>query len=204
MNDSDGWRWYQIDGKRYVSVTKVLDMYVPDQLKKWYIKNSSNAVKKKKEETASIGSEIHNQVHQGKDERYNHLAKTLGFETLRSEFVVRSKHGWAGQADRLVKYGGKTYLLDVKSGRFGPSAGSQMAAYSLALEEEGTRVDGIAVVSIPRDPGENAGFFDYSKNFENCKYAWCVAFDYFKFMNYKKLEGWEFFGERTAIQFDWR
>jgi hypothetical protein len=114
-----------------------------------------------------------------------------------------SKLGFAGQVDRLVEFEGKNYILDVKTGRFGTSAGAQMAAYSLAANEAGTDVQGIAVVSISRDGIGAAQFFDYSKNIENCQYAFLAAFDYWKFSNYKALQDWEFFNGKAVLSYDW-
>lgn len=201
-NDGNGFRWYEIGGAKYVSVTTVLDCFVPPQLKNWMIRNSAKSIEKKKQDTASIGSQIHANVHAGSDERFNSLAKDSGFKTIKSEFVVKSKLGFAGQVDRLIELAETKYIIDVKTGRFGATAGAQMAAYLLAANEAGEDVRGIGVVSIPRD-GSNPGWFDYSKNLENCQYAFLCAFEYWKFQNYKKLIGWEFQSFKTPHEFQW-
>lgn len=202
MKDENDWRWYQIDGKNYLSVTTILDGFMEQGLKRWLTNTMPQKIHERKEETAKAGSEIHASVHLGVDDRFNALALTLEMETIKSEFIVKSLNGFAGQADRLVKMNDRLYLIDVKTGRFGPKAGAQMAAYKMALAEEGILVDGIGVVHIPRDGGE-AKWFDYSKHQEDCEYAFCCAFDFFKFMNYKKLSDWPPQREKTATRYHW-
>ena len=205
-SDENGWRFYQIEGKRYISVTQVLDSFVEDYLKKWFIKNSAKAIEKRKSETAAIGSKIHDDIKNGTDNRFNALAEKLGIVPIQREFVVWSKLGYAGQADQrstIASVGNKVYILDNKTGSFGPKAGLQMAAYKMACNERGLNVDGIGVISVPRDPTKDAQFFDYSAHMEDCEYAFCCALDMFKTMYYKKLSNWEFQGIKSVLQYNW-
>jgi hypothetical protein len=47
-NDQNNVRWYENNGKKYISVTQVLDCFVPPQLKNWFKNNSAKAIDKKK------------------------------------------------------------------------------------------------------------------------------------------------------------
>lgn len=202
-NDQDGWRWYTIDGKKYVSVTTVLDCWVPPQLKQWFIKTTPEAITKKKEETAQKGTDIHAKTEAGTEDRFSEMLKKEEMTVQRSEIVVCSKHGWAGRFDHEVLRNGRLGILDVKTGRFGPQSGAQLGAYTLAANENGGNVEWIGVASVPRDPKKPAAFYDYTKNFDNCQYGWVTIFDFWKFMNYKKLATWEFFGPKTTISYRW-
>lgn len=201
-NDDRGMRWYEVDGEKYISVTQVLDCFVPPELKGWFIKNSAKSIEKRKAETAEIGSLIHQNVHLGTEERFNLLAHEKGMKTIKSEFVVTSTLGFAGQVDRMIDMDGKRYIVDIKTGRFGSTAGAQLGAYSIAANQAGADAQGIGVISIPRNGGP-AQYFDYSKNFENCQYAFLAAFDFWKFQNYKQLEGWKPFEKRAVLCFEW-
>lgn len=204
-NDEDGFRWYTIDGKKYVSVTTVLDLIVERQLKNWFIKTSQEDILKKQEETKKIGSELHEQAATGNEDRFNQLIKSLEMDIIDSETVVCSSNGWAGRYDYKVRRNGKLGLLDAKSGKFGAKTGLQLGAYSLAANEKGDDIREIGVISLPRDLTKEAKHFDYSKNFDNCQYTWCAMFDVWKHINYKKLlnMNWEFFGKKTTIQYKW-
>jgi hypothetical protein len=199
--DEDNWRWYEFDGKKYISVTFVVDRYVKDYLRKWWVDNPKSKIEKRLEETSKIGSDLHEQAHENKEPRVMQLFEEKNIETLKSEFVVHSKHGYAGQCDRMVKMDGKTYLMDFKTGSFGTHAGAQLAGYALAVEESGTKVDGIGVVKLPRDGIGKAEFFDYSKNMDKCRYAFLCGLDLFRFHEYKKLEKWEFQEMRSVLDY---
>jgi len=192
--DNQGIRWYEVDGKEYISVTAVLGNWVPIQLKKWFINKKPEEIEKRRKETADKGSELHAKAEAGTEDRVTSLLQSEGMEILEQEIVVCSEDGWAGTVDVKVKQGDRILMLDIKTGRFGPTAGAQLGAYSLTDPE----VTGFGVIKLPRDEKQPAQFFDYSANFDNCRYAWGCIFDYWKFQNYKQLSHWEFFGKRTA------
>lgn len=201
MTDEDGWRWYKANDQKYISVTQVLDSWVPPALKKWFIGTSKTAIDKKKTETAAQGSQIHEEARKGENNAFNELIEERGIQVLQSELMVLHHLGFAGTLDHYIKMGDKRYIVDVKTGRFGQVA-AQLGAYSLAATSMGMPVDGIGVISLPRD-GTKAQFFDYSENIENCQYAWCNLFDYWKFANYKKLLDWPPFKVKAVIYYKW-
>ena len=200
--DSDGWRIYRDGETRYISVTTVLDYFVPQKLKNWFIKTNGEDVAKRKEETASKGSEIHDQAQQGTEDRLNRLMEEMGITPKDKEFVVSSKNGWAGTVDLTAYLDGKLYLIDIKTGQFGHAA-LQLAAYTLAHNEAGGGVEGNAVISLPRDPTQPAKWFEYSAHMEQNQYAWACAFDVFKHAYYKKLLEWPCFEIKTVFQYNW-
>lgn len=205
--DKDGWRIYQIDNKPYVSVTEVLSYFVPQKLKNWFIKTSAGQIEKRRSETAKQGSDIHKQAEEGTEARLNALMSDLGMETIKNEFIVHSKHGWAGTVDKLVRWKGKNWLIDEKSGSFGHAA-LQIGGYSLAANEMGMNVEGIGVISLPRDLTQPAKYFDYTDyegapDMEENQYAWCTAFDTWKREYYKKLQSYEWYATKTVFQYNW-
>lgn len=200
----DGWRYYEDDqSKRYISVTQVLDLAVEDTLKKWFIKSSAGKVERTQTDTAQKGIDLHERASIGIEDRFNGLIKSRGIEILDTEVVTFSKIGFAGQRDYKAVIDGKKYILDVKTGFFGAKAGAQLGAYSLAANERGEDIEGIGIISLPRDETKPAQFFDYSANFENCQYGFCSIFDYFKFTYHKKLKGWEFQSKKSVLNYEW-
>lgn len=199
--DEDGWRIYRIEEKPYISVTQVLDFFVDQKLKNWFVKTSASQITKRKEETANQGSNIHQLAHDGTEPRLNALFSNMGAEIIESEFLVKSKNGWAGTVDKTIRLGNKNYLVDIKTGRFGHAA-LQLAAYTLAHNEEGGDIQGVGVISLPRDGGE-AKFFDYSEHMEQSQYAWCCGFDVWKHHYFKKLLSLEWFETKTALSYNW-
>lgn len=206
-----GWRWYESNGIKYVSVTQVLQFFVDEGLKAWFIKTSPKAGEKRREETAAQGSAIHQSAHEGKEDRLNVLMTEMGMETIASEIVVVSKNGWAGQVDRIVKYKGKQWLLDLKTGKFG-DVHAQMGAYSLAANEMGYNIEGMGVVSLPRDLTKAARYFDYTDyedetgaypTMEENQYAWCACFDAWKRHYYKQLTAMPWYGIKTVLAYNW-
>lgn len=199
-----GWRWYEHNGQKHISVTQVLGFFPDPGLTKWYIKSTPEQIEQRKLETASQGTEIHTQAHQGKEDRLNGLLETIGAKTIASEVVVVSKNGWAGQADRIIEINGKKYVIDLKSGKFGNVA-YQLAAYSLAANEVGFGLEGMGVISLPRDLTKEAKWFDYSAHMEMNQYRWCCLFDAWKGLPfvYKHILDWPFFNVKTALNYNW-
>ena len=209
MNDADGWRWYRVAGNNYASVTGVMAWFVHPKFKAWMINNSPKKIENVSATTAAMGSEIHDKAHAGTEDRLTKLLQDNKMEILEQEFPVYSKHGWAGRCDLKIKYNDKIYLVDIKSGRFG-HVGMQLGGYTLAENEHGANVEGIGVISLPRDLERPAAFFDYSAHFDNCLYAWCTCFDTWKFGMFAdkalrvKIENEPWAQTKTVLQYDWR
>jgi hypothetical protein len=60
--DDNGFRWYPRDGHKHISVTTVLDCIVHNRLKNWFKNTSKNAINKKTQQTADIGTAIHKAI----------------------------------------------------------------------------------------------------------------------------------------------
>jgi hypothetical protein len=201
VDPETNWRWYEVDGKRYISVTQVLDSWVPPTLKNWFKNNSAAKIEKVKTETAKIGSDLHALSAAGGEDRFNSLIKEKGITIIDSEVVRINPMGWAGQRDHKAEINGKRYILDTKTGSIGPQSFAQCAAYALAANANGENIEGIGVISLPRDPARPAQFFDGSAHLSECMYGWCCIYDFWCFYNYKKLLNWEFANKRATVYY---
>lgn len=87
--------------------------------------------------------------------------KDNDIEILEHEKTIFSEeHGYAGTCDLIVKnrQSGKTFLVDVKTGKdIYPEAFLQLSAYKQALEEEGIKIDHIAVCLLQEDKSYKFG-----------------------------------------------
>lgn len=79
--------------------------------------------------------------------------------------VVSQKYGYAGTLDLIVKTkNGRTLIVDCKTGKdIYNEAYLQLSAYRQALREEGTEVDGVAVLLLQEDGG-----YKYQPTEEDC------------------------------------
>lgn len=214
FSDDDGWRIYEKDGEKFLSVTLILSCVVHEKLKNWFIKNSQNAVKKRSSSTAEIGTNIHTMVEtDGKDcppeleghlKEWTRLKQLHNIKPIFNEKLVTHPLGFAGQVDLYADTEfGKT-VIDIKSGRVTTQAGWQMAAYRLALLASGYPVDAMAVISIPRD-GKPAKLFKY-EHIDFCTQRFLSAFECFKGLYWSKLDkiGFKQWKEFSPQGFDWR
>lgn len=128
--DERGWRWYEVDGVKLISVTQVLDVIQHYQLSNWFKNNSANKIQKVKDETANFGSSMHKIVEIdlqndqfGTNKKINlddplqnpELAKAYGnwidtkikneIKSTHTETMVYSlKYGFAGQLDLIGSF----------------------------------------------------------------------------------------------------
>ena len=80
--------------------------------------------------------------------RYADFIEDVAPEFLKTEFQVFAPH-YAGTVDRLAIIDGETFVLDIKTSKsVHPSHWAQTAAYARALEAEGTKIDGIAILHL--------------------------------------------------------
>lgn len=106
----------------------------------------------------------------------NHVEIVESEKTLYSE-----KYGYAGTADLIVKINGSgTYVVDTKTGKdIYPEVALQLSAYKQALEENGTKIDGMAALLLetgaddkPTGKYKFATQQDYFEEFLACKKLW--------------------------------
>lgn len=181
--DEDGWRWYERDGKKYLSVTLVLSCVVHEKLKSWFIRNSQNKVKTAVKNAANLGTKIHaaveadikGKVHKIDPEiaqafaNWKELKRTKVTPFESEVYVYSETLGVAGQLDLLGEYNKKMSVMDIKTGRYDVKAGWQMAAYKHCYEEMHNIKDlGMVGIQIPRDGSE-------IRTFEYEHYDWCMS-----------------------------
>ncbi len=210
IEDSDGWRFYTeddaIDGRKYISVTKILDCAVPEKLQQYMKKNSANAQAKRMTETADIGTAIHalveNDLKGIEQEIPTHLAspfrlwqetrKKHNIKPMHTEIMcVSRKYGFAGTCDMVAEIDGVKCVADLKTGFFSTKAGFQISAYRMALIEMGIIDDsyGMAGIQIKRD-GSGATVFKY-EHLDWCLKAFVSCFEVWKSLYFTKLNKME-------------
>ena len=65
--------------------------------------------------------------------------------------VISNNHMYCGTLDMMAKIKGEVYILDIKTGKdIYPSVELQLSAYQKALEENGERVDKLAVLLLEK------------------------------------------------------
>lgn len=165
--DERGWRWYEVDGVKLISVTQVLDVIQHFQLSNWFKNNSANKIQKVKDATASFGSSMHKIVEMDLQndqhgtekkitidnpelakgyENWTKLKNDNHIQSTHTETMVYSlKYGFAGQLDSIGTFKFKNppnahrthAVQDLKTGRFSIKTGWQIAAYRRAAIEMG-------------------------------------------------------------------
>lgn len=217
-SELNGWRIYCHDAKSleegyfYFSVTAILEVIEHKKLSEWKIKNSKNAVAKRKKESANLGSRIHSVVEQSlnnqqlKEEdqdlkefydRFKGFQEKNQIKTHATEEVVFSeRYGYAGQFDGLIDWKGHKCVSDLKTGRSYPiKTGWQLAAYKYAYEEM-TGESGIGMVGFhqPQDqPNKDPVPFQY-RHYESCYLAFLSALNCFRMLYFNELKklGWKY------------
>lgn len=204
-NDEDGFRWYQIDGKKYISTTEVLDCVQPKKLQNWFKKTSPGQIEKRSTESAKVGSDIHHLIrsnlegselpiledYRGPYAQWLELRNKHRISAVKTEEVVYSKLlGVAGTADIIGLYEDLPAIMDAKTGFYGVKAGFQMASYKLCYEEM-TGDSGYHLVGlhVPRDGRE-------AKAFKIEHREWCIltflsCLQVWKALNFYKLQKME-------------
>lgn len=224
-SDSRGWRWYEVDGVKYISVTQVLDVIQHFQLTNWFKNNSANKIQKTKDVTADFGSSLHKIIEldlQNKPivvdqpelkasyDQWITLKKEKFIQATHTETIVYStKYGFAGQLDFIGTYkfekscnAHRTYAVqDLKTGRFSIKTGWQLAAYRMAAIERGIADDsyGMVGIGIHRDgtPGKP---FEY-EHIEFCERQFLYALQNFKGLYFNDLAKMEWpYLKRDAVE----
>jgi ATP-dependent exoDNAse (exonuclease V) beta subunit len=164
-------RFYQQGDEFYPSVTTVLDAFPKGaQFYKWLKDNGENA-DEIRDEAGRRGSVVHNLTERydlgevvacasadgnlqyrstewGMFERYVEFSERVDPEIdVVEATVVSPELGIAGTVDRIMSFGGFTYLVDIKtSNMVHESYWLQLAAYREMLRLKGTEVDAVAIL----------------------------------------------------------
>lgn len=225
--DQDGWRWY-VTGlgtaqKRYISVTKVLDHIVHERLKKAFINTSKATMEKRRDLTAEQGNKIHHYIQEDLQGRKPVIEPDLqgvfdnwlklkeenpllhSMQEVQVEKYVFSPLGFAGAVDIVALINGHRWIFDIKTGFYSVTAGWQMAAYKLALDQAGLPVEGMGGISVNRDANKKPQFFKY-EHMDFCLQRFLSAYETFKGLYYTKLDkiGFEHLHDFTPARYEWR
>lgn len=182
-NDVNGWRWYVgEEGKRYISVTTILDVAQPKYLTDWFKRTSKKEIEKKQKTSRDHGTAIHTAIEKqvkGLEHKIDpeHVKHLDNWKKLRDKHritgqeaekvVVSDVWGYAGTVDLVGLYEEQLSVMDVKTGRsYSIKTGWQMAAYKQALEEKGYPKLGMAGLHVPSDGKE-------PRSFKYTHYDWC-------------------------------
>ena len=119
--------FYLIDGKRYVRVTRVLDVIAKPEFYRWYAKHGYRGAKSIMEDRAAFGTRVHkeifnylsgNEVWIDNEEMLESLRLFIGWaeehslEPLELEVTVKDDdYMFAGTVDFVGRCGGKTLVL---------------------------------------------------------------------------------------------
>lgn len=163
-------RFYLIDGKHYPRITWILSAYPKDEIFYKWLRDNGSAAEDIKDAAAESGKRIHEAAHAlsmgitvKRESLYNDAEweKVLDFvswyNTYKPDKIVATEslvysatHGYAGTFDLMVEKDGKTYLLDLKTGKgVHNSFYLQLAAYKRAFEElTGRHVDGVGIIHV--------------------------------------------------------
>lgn len=133
------------------------------------IKEAKTAHRKKKEDTADIGTSVHkyieNWIKTGETPQGNEMemkmfnnfkgwAETNKVKFLQSELKMYSREKWvAGTVDFLCEIDGKKYVGDIKttSGIYDRTPFAQTACYQMMLEEQGEKdIVGRIIINIKK------------------------------------------------------
>jgi len=225
-DDVDGFRWYEVDGVKYISVTQVLDVAQHFKFNNWLKNNSKNKIEKVKKETAHIGTQLHKLVemdlnretdfeippelnqpfYNWKQVQSKHDIQALMTEQL----VVSKKYGYAGTLDMVIRgcfeKVQKTFsVADLKTGFFSIKAGWQIAAYRNALIEMPNAYTqdnlGMVGIQIHRD-GSKVNVFEY-EHVHPCFEAFLNCLEIFKMLYFNKLNKLEWPYLKKSSLKDW-
>ncbi|MCB1198843.1 MAG: hypothetical protein KDK51_10750 [Deltaproteobacteria bacterium] len=151
----NGNRWYDIDGKKYISVTTALSHLVDDDFKNFMLEMQSkgqfDAVMKNAGDT---GTQVHQcienhqkgielpEVNEKANNAFcNYLAAEVRHTIQKPKYsevtVYSKKYGYAGTMDYVGVIDGQLTVCDWKSGKFSFKNGFQVAAYRMAAIEMG-------------------------------------------------------------------
>ena len=205
-------RWYSPSDNledlkfSYPSVTHILNVAVPQKLKEYFVKNSANKQAKRLEETADLGTAIHNAIEsdlKGETptiapeisaafEKWKEVKEKYRIKSIMTEAQIYSDSwGYAGTFDIYGEFDGKLCLMDIKTGWMNVKHGWQLVAYHDAGVEMGLWPDGIGlvVIQIKRDGSIGQPFVYEHKDW--LRKSFHSAFQIWKSFNFTRLNKME-------------
>ena len=171
--NQNGFRFYQIDGKNYPSITSILSIQKKEGLEKWRKNVGEEAAKWEMARAARRGKATHTLVEQflkGQPQTINDVLPNGMFRLLKpyleqidnihclEKIMFSHKLTLAGQVDCIAEYNGKLSVIDFKTANkeridsWNESYYLQCTAYAIMYEELfGTPIDQIVILQAGED-----------------------------------------------------
>ncbi len=156
--------FYYKDNKPYTRVTRNLDVLNREGLNRWVGSVGNAEAELRRDEAGAIGSEVHKYIKRINEDGFNfNTSKQTAFEWAQLSLEIRNclkayvqseksndwehviseltmfseRYGYAGTADRIVKYNDALWVMDFKTSKeFWPEVDFQLAAYFTAFQQE--------------------------------------------------------------------
>ena len=176
--NQNGFRFYQIDGKNYPSITSILSIQKKEGLEQWRKNVGEEAAKWEMARAARRGKATHTLVEQylkGQPQTINDVLPNGMFRLLKpyldqvdnihclERIMFSHKLTLAGQVDCIAEYNGKLSVIDFKTANkeridsWNESYYLQCTAYAIMYEELfGKQIDQIVILQAGEDGSCNA------------------------------------------------
>ena len=176
--NQNGFRFYQIDGKNYPSITSILSIQKKEGLEKWRKNVGEEAAKWEMARAARRGKATHTLVEQylkGQPQTINDVLPNGMFRLLKpyldqvdnihclEKIMFSHKLTLAGQVDCIAEYNGKLSVIDFKTANkeridsWNESYYLQCTAYAIMYEELfGKPIEHIVILQAGEDGSCNA------------------------------------------------
>ena len=176
--NQNGFRFYQIDGKNYPSITSILSIQKKEGLEQWRKNVGEEAAKWEMARAARRGKATHTLVEQylkGQPQTINDVLPNGMFRLLKpyldqvdnihclERIMYSHKLTLAGQVDCIAEYNGKLSVIDFKTANkeridsWNESYYLQCTAYAIMYEELfGKQIDQIVILQAGEDGSCNA------------------------------------------------
>ena len=198
----DGFRFYEIDGKNYPSITTVLGAQKKPGLEKWRQSVGEDAAKWEMARAARRGKSTHDLVEQylkGETPSIRDVLPLGLFRLLKpylesinnihaiEKIMFSHKYTIAGQVDCIAEYNGKLSVIDFKTANkerndeWNENYYIQCSAYAEMYEELfGTRIDQIVVLMASEDGAVRAFVKDKKDYLEKLKENIAYFYKYYE------------------------
>ena len=185
--NQNGFRFYQIDGKNYPSITSILSIQKKEGLEKWRKNVGEEAAKWEMARAARRGKATHTLVEQylkGQPQTINDVLPNGMFRLLKpyldqvdnihclERIMYSHKLTLAGQVDCIAEYNGKLSVIDFKTANkeridsWNESYYLQCTAYAIMYEELfGKQIDQIVILQAGED-GSAKSFIKNKADYE--------------------------------------
>ena len=185
--NQNGFRFYQIDGKNYPSITSILSIQKKEGLEKWRKNVGEEAAKWEMARAARRGKATHTLVEQflkGQPQTINDVLPNGMFRLLKpyleqidnihclEKIMFSHKLTLAGQVDCIAEYNGKLSVIDFKTANkeridsWNESYYLQCTAYAIMYEELfGTPIEQIVILQAGED-GSAKSFIKNKADYE--------------------------------------